>query len=593
MFCRSLLLLVLICPLAPADELLLVSGGRLSCEVLEETESVVTVRLPNGTMQIPRSRIAGIRRESSDDYLRREARRSHAQGMTASAVELYRKALDLDPGDAETRRGYADALLARAQDLLEQYRLDEADAVLRTLEEISKGGGAGAAGLREKIRREEVLGGKLRQLGQEAIEKGDYERAIAYLDAWRVRRPVGDEQAKRDLARAHLLAAKAALHKSRARAALDHYRTAASFGEHEVSDEALRLLRPIAVLEELKEGDLPTARRIADSIGARYPDPAVPVFLQALIHHVSGEVKLAVAGYADAARLATASEEERRGGLTYEVVRAYAASTLRSAIMHPPQAGVERWRDTFIAPLRKDETGRYFTIYASTEAEAQRIGGLAEAAYERISRELLGEVPDARRAEIVVHPGREAYVAADPVPRGSPLASVTVRREQTSGVCLATLDEQGKPLIRVEVFSGNSTLDEDTLPHELVHVVQRHGLPVHRRGHWLDEGLAMLYESEGGRRTRIEALRRGGEVMALTNLLALRSNPPDDALLFYNQSYALVEYLRDLKGESGWRSFLEHFADGDFENAIRQAYDIESLDLLERQWLAHYRLSRS
>ncbi len=158
----------LLCAVTRADEVVLVSGGRLSCEVLEETESGVTVRLPNGKMTIPRSRIASIRRESSGEYLLREARRSLKQGMYESAVELFAKALELDPDDEETLKGYADALLDRARELLEQYRLDEADALLRRLEALS---GTNTAALRERMLREAVFANRLHELGRKAIAR--------------------------------------------------------------------------------------------------------------------------------------------------------------------------------------------------------------------------------------------------------------------------------------------------------------------------------------------------------------------------------------------------------------------------------------
>ena len=56
---RTLLLLLLLGALpAAGDVVVLERGGKLSCEILEETEASVTVRLPHGTMVIPRSRIA-------------------------------------------------------------------------------------------------------------------------------------------------------------------------------------------------------------------------------------------------------------------------------------------------------------------------------------------------------------------------------------------------------------------------------------------------------------------------------------------------------------------------------------------------------
>ena len=587
-----LALVALLSAPSPGDEVVLRSGARLSCEVLEELEDEIVVRLPKGEMVIPRDRIERIERESRGRYLMREGRQSLRQGSAAGAVDLYRRALEANPADPDAERGLRDALIGHARALLGQFRLEECKAVATELLELEPGH-AGAREILARVGREGGFALQLHAAAREALAEGDFARALGYLDAWRLRLPVGDDRAKREMADVHLLAGKEALRQSMPRVALDHYRAAASFGESRVSGQALRLLKPIAVLEELKDGDLRESLRLLASIGNRYPDPAVPVFLRAVIHHVAGEVEEAVAAYAEAARIAQDRDPERSlKGLGYDVVRVAATATLAASIAQPPQAGVERWREMFLGPLERADSGDHFIVYAPTRKSAEEIAGYADEIYGRIARELIGAVPETEKAEIVVHAARQAYVAADPTPRESPLASLTIPRDQTAGVCHSALDEEGRRVVRVEVYAGGARLMEDTLPHEIVHVVQRRGLAVHRRGHWLDEGLAMLYESEQGRSGRLQAMKLAGDVMPLSTLLALRSTPPGSPGLFYNQSYAVAEYLRGLGSGSDWIDFLEAYGRLPIEKALAEVYGIESIDLLERQLLQHYGLTR-
>ena len=71
--------------------------------------------------------------------------------------------------------------------------------------------------------------------------------------------------------------------------------------------------------------------------------------------------------------------------------------------------------------------------------------------------------------------------------------------------------------------------------------------------------------------------------------LALRSTPPDRGPLFYSQAHSLSEYLKGLRGDAEWRTFLREYATRSFEEALRTAYRIESIEALERDWLRHAR----
>ncbi len=576
---RLYVLLLLVLPVA-GDVVVFEDGGRLDCQVIEESATTVTVRLPNGTMVLPRARIAEIVREAPGLYLRREGQRSLRSGSTRDAVALLERALAADPA---ARPDLVEALAAHAEALVAEFRHAPARAALARLAELAPGHDC-LTPLRDRIRRAEGVAAALHERAHKALAIRAYADALVLLEAWRVRRPLDDPQVGAEMAAAHLGAGRQAVEEGRLRQALDHYRAAAAYGARRETSEPLYLLRPIAVLEALKQGDSGRAGRLLDGIETTYPQPAVPVFLAAVRHHVQGEVQAAVAAYARAARVAAEKSTAARG-LSYDLVRKYAAATLRAAIARPPQEGVTRWRELFLKPLARDDGARHFTVYAASPDRARELAPLADRLYEQIAGDVLGGVPETGKAEIVVHPTREAYLAADPTPPGSPLEGVTVPRSRTAGVCYRTLDDRGKPLVRVEMYASER-LEEDTLPHELVHVVQHGGFKAFRRGHWLDEGLAMLYESERGRANRVALWRQlSKNPIPLPELLLLKSTPPGRVMTFYSQAYVFTRFLRGLGDDDDWRRFLEAFGSASLEAAVQQAYGIEDVAALERLWL--------
>ncbi|MHC4931880.1 MAG: tetratricopeptide repeat protein [Planctomycetota bacterium] len=577
-----LLGLFALAPPGRSDEIELKSGGRLSCQIVTETETYLEVRLPHGTMRIPRSRIKSIVREEHRDWLEREAGRSLRGGDTRGAVDLYERIHEEHPEDPKAKRALAGALLAHARALRAEHRLDDAISTLVRLARLDPDH-PDVEGLFAAIQDQAKEDARLHEQALNALRGQEHGLAIRLLDRWRLRRPVGDELAKTEMAAAYLAAARARLEKGDLRGALDHYRSAAAFGERERTDEALKVLRPIAVLEALKDGETREANRLLDSISTTYPNQAVVLFLRAVMHHVRGEVAEAVDTYARVSRVRESAGAESNLGLSYELVKAYAFSTLRAAIARPPSEGQSKWREIFLGPLQRSDRSEHFTVYAPTRTLAEKAGKTADGIYTETARDLLGGVPPGRRAELVLHPTRHAYVAADPAPPGSPLAGVTLPRGGTGGVCYDTLDEKGKPLTRIELFADARGLFENVLPHELVHLVQRRGLGAFRRGHWLDEGLAMLHESKSGQEARLSRLHEL-EPMPLAEFFALRSTPPSRADLFYAQAYSITAFLRDLGSEADWRRFLGLFAKKELEEALQEVYRVESIDALERKW---------
>ncbi len=574
-----------------ADEIHLRGGGKLRGEIETENEREIVLAMPSGTMVVSRKRIARIVREKRDDYLRREAESRLRSGSTARAVDLYERALRLDPGDSATRAALAKALAQHVRAQLARFRLDAARTGVGRLAELAPGAPL-LASLRAEVEREERRTLELKRRADSLFAKGEFAAGLQALDAWRLRQPPRDAAAERTLGRAHEQAGIDAARQGQLRAALDHFRAARSFGARRHSVRALDLLRPIAVLEALKEGRGEEARGIIRSLGVGYPQPGVARFLEAVADQLEGDMVNAVAGYAEAQRLATLRKGGKNAeGVPYKTVRVYAASTLRAAITHPPREGARHWHATFVAPLKSARRG-IFTVHAATEEMAEQVAATASAVYDAASLELLGRRPSVARAQIVIHSGRETYIAADANPQGTPIGSLTAVRESSNGMTYRTLDERGKALLRIESYGGQSILFDTVLPHEVIHVVQHLGVKAFRRAHWLDEGLAMLWERESAHKRRLAWLRRSETLFSLKELTSLRSTPPERAFVYYNQAFALCAYMRGLGTARDWSTFLDRFARQDLARAVRDTWGVQSIDELERGFLAETNLKR-
>ncbi|MEE8104917.1 MAG: hypothetical protein V3T86_05230 [Planctomycetota bacterium] len=563
-----------------ADERVLKNGSRISCEVVEVTETSVRVRLPNGTMVFRRDRVEEIVREAAARYLKREGERSLRRGSTAGAVELLEKAYRAGK-DPASRAALLDALGRHANAMTLDHRYEEATAAARRMQVIDPRNAIALAVL-ERIAKEEAKTKRLLKDAADALEAGDAHAGLAALNRWRLRRAPGDPEAKRFMAEGHLLAAERALEDGELRLALDHLRAVASYGAGERVEEALFLLAPVAVLEAMGEGDLDEAERRIGAIPA-YPDRAVPVFLRAVLRHLRGELNEATDLYAKAARTSERNSKPARG-IDYESVRVLAARTLSHAVTRPSREGADNWRTTYLDPLH-EHASAHFVVYAPTRQLAERAADVAEQAYAAATRELLGGSTTAPKAEVVVHGNRAAYLEAALQPNGAPEKSIVAARDQTAGLCYEVRDSDGGKVVRVESHVGVSGLFADTLPHEIAHVVQRQGFRAYRAGHWLDEGVATTFESERARAARRNTLKAEADAIPLREFVALRSTPPDKMPLFYAQAHSLTEFLMNRSGRAAWRTFLDVYAKINFKVAIKHAYGYRSIEDLERDWL--------
>jgi len=126
----------------------------------------------------------------------------------------------------------------------------------------------------------------------------------------------------------------------------------------------------------------------------------------------------------------------------------------------------------------------------------------------------------------------------------------------------------------------------DGMVHEATHLVMGQVVdsPRARIPAWLNEGLAMYFESNSGSRTAyVERAARNGDLLALrsTNTVPGR---PDDVRMFYAQSWSVVDHVMETYGTEKMTELLAAIDRGvRIEDAVSQVYGV-SLEDLEARW---------
>ena len=129
-------------------------------------------------------------------------------------------------------------------------------------------------------------------------------------------------------------------------------------------------------------------------------------------------------------------------------------------------------------------------------------------------------------------------------------------------------------------------LSEDGMVHESTHLMLNAAVatPLVRVPSWLNEGLAMYFES--GARRREPTLARAVRDDELMSLRQMRSVPgrPEDVRVFYAQSWSIVKYMIDTYGRERMTSLIRSLDEGTrFNAAVEEVYGV-SLEELEGRW---------
>jgi hypothetical protein len=147
----------------------------------------------------------------------------------------------------------------------------------------------------------------------------------------------------------------------------------------------------------------------------------------------------------------------------------------------------------------------------------------------------------------------------------------------------------GIALSREVLFVLNTRGNEDTVIHELTHLILHHfagrtflyeGIPA-----WLNEGLAVYMQSSAGTdySSAITTAIRRNQVFPLRQIFS-QTGDASQVSLFYGQSWSMVKYLIEQHGREKFINFLTKFRDGvRFEDALLQVYGF-TVDGLDNAW---------
>ncbi len=158
-------------------------------------------------------------------------------------------------------------------------------------------------------------------------------------------------------------------------------------------------------------------------------------------------------------------------------------------------------------------------------------------------------------------------------------------REAIAGVAFSEYS-----VINAAVPEGNTTELGRVIPHEVSHLVlhQAANNPYALPPLWLDEGLAVYYQS-GGKENFHRAVKRSLDANTLFSLEALGASFPlnsEESYLAYAQSLSAVTFILQRFGDDGMARLLAAISEGNaIEAAMRTALLIDLADF-DRDWKA-------
>lgn len=142
---------------------------------------------------------------------------------------------------------------------------------------------------------------------------------------------------------------------------------------------------------------------------------------------------------------------------------------------------------------------------------------------------------------------------------------------------------------RMQVQGTRERILDSVLPHEINHTIFachfRRPLP-----RWADEGAATLFEHRSEQLKQLpllnEVIRNKREMISLRDLLSMKDYPQGQRpmLTLYAQGYALADFLVQQKGRHTFLKFISDGERGGWEQAIRNNFDHEGIESLEKNW---------
>lgn len=176
------------------------------------------------------------------------------------------------------------------------------------------------------------------------------------------------------------------------------------------------------------------------------------------------------------------------------------------------------------------------------------------------------------------------------LPRWSQPCTITVRVGQigAGGATTFSFDRGEVYGWKMQVQGTLERILDSVLPHEISHTIFachfRRPLP-----RWADEGAATLVEHESERRRQhllLNEVMRGGRPIPLRRLLSMTEYPREmrSVLTLYAQGYSLADFFVQRRGKTQYLRFLADAHKIGWDAALRQGYDIKTVEALESTW---------
>jgi hypothetical protein len=239
-------------------------------------------------------------------------------------------------------------------------------------------------------------------------------------------------------------------------------------------------------------------------------------------------------------------------------------------------------RETESQGWRIVETANFRCLCDLSWPQARELALSCEAWRQALADQWSPEAPLATwqpRCEVIVHPHRAAY-------------GHTLGRPGEASVGCTSLKYDGSRVVYRRIDLRRDAVDwtNAALPHELTHVVLADRFAPRRLPRWIDEGLAMLAETEEKhelRWTALQAACRNRQVYPFAELSQTSSLPTAarrDA--FYSQSVAVVSFLIERRGVAALFDFIDRLEREPVPVALRAVYGLTTPADLDREWLA-------
>jgi hypothetical protein len=158
-----------------------------------------------------------------------------------------------------------------------------------------------------------------------------------------------------------------------------------------------------------------------------------------------------------------------------------------------------------------------------------------------------------------------------------------------STIASALVDRRQKQVVvrRIDVRATRSNWQKAALAHELTHVVLAERFKQDILPRWLDEGIAILADTDEKRNLHIAGAKKDvsrGVHFSLAELLLLDGYPPAQRWgAFYDQSASLVEFLVAEQGHQRLLDFADLAQQLGYDKAFQRIYAMSAVEL-ERRW---------